>query len=88
MSIEYLSTTLSNPTRGQCASCANPEVVLDAVIVNVGQHPTKRNAMNQPITVAVNAHLICTECTRNHPMWSLREEPGIETEAPLAAPSA
>ena len=87
-SMEYVSTTVSNPTRGQCASCAEPNVTLEAVIVSLDHHPTKRNAMNQPIILASNAHLICGECTRTHPIWKFREETNPEMKTPAAAPSA
>ena len=87
-SMEYLSTTVSNPTKGQCASCAEPNVTLEAVIVSLTHHPTNRNAMNQPTIVASNAHLICGECTRTHPIWKFREETNPEIKTPAAAPSA
>ena len=87
-SMEYVSTTLSNPTKGQCASCADSNVTLEAVIVSLSPHPTNRNAMNQPIIEATAAHLICGKCSRTHPIWKFRGEPETELEVPVSAPSA
>ena len=85
--MEFISAKLLNATQGACTGCHRDQAVLDAVVMQIDDHPTSKNAMRQPIKVGVKAHLICGECSRNHPLWKLKEDTTMPEPEPEPEPA-
>ena len=79
--MEYLTAPLARPSTGDCASCPAKNVPLTKAVVQVEDHPTRRNGMKQPIKLGLTANLICDSCSTTNPMWRDDIEPETQPAA-------